>query len=250
MNTMSARITYLAIALLTILLTSCSEVELPEDYFESPIPDAQQTQSESLIFKDFRDYRYCELLFTFENGSDLTTEVYVTMGVNDCPTEEWLAINAEELRESFGAVGVKANGPRYWIVNKMQNGEGDIGYEKVGTFGDLQMKLAAQIEGPLEEAESYAEHIIKRWTTFRFKKNNRIYKLINPEGEVYVMQSYTTLVDPNLTIDDLENLGQVLDLPDGWRFESEVLEEELELTSLGDAVVIQDELENSYQKIP
>ena len=63
------------------------------------------------------------------------------------------------------------------------------------------------------------------------------------------MQSYTTMVDPSLTIDKLENLGEVLDLPEGWSFESEVLEEDLELTSFGDAMVIQDELENSYQKM-
>lgn len=253
MNNMISRISFMTIAVLSIILTSCSkvELELPEDYFESPIPNDKQTQSESLLFTDFRDYRYCELLFTFENGSDTTTEVYVTMGVNECPTEDWLAINAEELRDTFGAIGVKANGPRFWIVNKMKNGDEDIGYEKIGTFGNIQMKLAAQIDGSLEESEvkSYTEHLIKRWTTFKFKKNNRIYQLINPAGEIYVMQSYTTMVKSDQTIDDLENLDQVLDLPNGWRFESEVLEEDLELTSYGDALVIQDELENSYQKM-
>ncbi|MEL6675151.1 MAG: hypothetical protein AAFR61_23280 [Bacteroidota bacterium] len=237
------------IAALAILSTACSKVELPDDYFESPIPNDTQTQSESLLFKDFRDYRYCELLFTFENGGDLVTEVYATIGFNLCPSEDWLAINAEELKNMYGALDIKANGPRYWLVNKIKRGEGDAGYEKIGTFGDIQMKLSAQIDGPLEDAASYTEHIIKRWTIFKFKKNNRIYKLINPAGEVYVMQSYTSMIKPDLTIDDLENLGQELDLPDGWKFESEVLEKELELTSFGDAVVIQDEFENSYQKM-
>ncbi|MEO1449126.1 MAG: hypothetical protein AAFV07_06330 [Bacteroidota bacterium] len=246
---MISRVSLMPITALAIILTSCSQVELPDNYFESPIPNDRQTQSESLVFKDFRDYRYCELLFSFENGADTTTEVYVTMGLNDCPTEDWLDINAAELMDTFGATGIKANGPRYWIVNKMRNGEGDVGYDKVGTFGNIQMSLAAQIDGPIEEEKSYSEHIIKRWTTFKFKKNNRIYKLINPDGDVFVMQSYTTMVKGDLTIDALENLGQVLDVPDGWRFESEVLEEELELTSLGDAIVIQDELENSYQKM-
>lgn len=247
---MISRIFFTTIAAVAIILTSCSKVEvLPEGYFESPIPNDKQTQSESLIFTDFRDYRYCELLFTFEHDTKTTTEVYATIGFNDCPTEDWLAINAEELMDTYGAVDVKANGPRFWLLNKIKRGEGDVGYEKVATFGNIQMNLAAQIDGPLEEAESYKEHTIKRWTIFKFKKNNRIYKLINPAGEVYVMQSYTTMVKSDLTIDDLETLDQVLDVPDGWRFESEVLEEELELTSDGDAVVIQDELENSYQKI-
>ncbi|MEM6345648.1 MAG: hypothetical protein AAF927_17280 [Bacteroidota bacterium] len=229
-------------------MTSCSQVELPDNYFESPIPNDKQTQSESLIFKDFRDYRYCELLFSFADGTDTITEVYATMGVNECPSEEWMSINAENLRDTFGATTVKANGPRFWLVNKMRSGEGAVGYDKIATFGDLQMSLSAQIDKAVEET-TYEEHIIKRWTTFKFEKNNRIYKLINPAGEAYIMQSYTTMVNPDLSIDNLENLAQVLDLPDGWRFESEVLEEDIEVTALGDAMVIQDELENSYQKM-
>lgn len=246
---MISRISFMAIAALTIMMMSCGKLELPEDYFESPIPNDKQTQSESLIFKDLRDYRYCELLFSFPDGADTITEVYVTMQINDCPTEEWMAINAEELKDTFGAVGVKANGPRYWIVNKMQNGDGDVGYDKIGTFGDLQMSLAAQVDGALGEEEPYVANIIKRWTTFKFEKGNQIYKLIDPAGEVFVMQSYTSMVKSDLSIDNLENLDQILDLPDGWRFESEVLEEDLELTSVGDAMVVQDELENSYQKM-
>ncbi|MEL7342897.1 MAG: hypothetical protein AAGM67_20605 [Bacteroidota bacterium] len=234
---------------LAILMTSCGQVELPEGYFESPIPNDKQTQSESLIFKDLRDYRYCELLFTFPNGADTITEVYATMQVNKCPSEEWMAINAEELKDTFGAIGVKANGPRYWVVNKMRSGEEQAAYDKIGTFGDLQMSLSAQIDAGLGEEQPYVDNIIKRWTTFTFEKGNQIYKLINPAGEVYVMQSYTSMVKADLSIDELENLDQILDLPDGWRFESEVLEEDLALTAAGEAMVVQDELENSYQKM-
>ncbi|MEO0899241.1 MAG: hypothetical protein AAFY71_22710 [Bacteroidota bacterium] len=247
MNNIISRTAVILTSVLILALAGCSKVELPEDYFESPIPHEEKTQNESLL-RDFRDYRYCELLFSFENGNDTTTEVYVTMGFNDCPTEDWLAINVQDLKDTYGAIDIKANGPRFWIVNKMKNGNEDIGYDKISTFGNLQMNLAAQINGPFEEEQSYEEHIIKRWTTFRFKKNNRIYKLINPSGEEFIMQSYTTMVKADLTIDDLENLGQILNLPDGWKFESEVLEKELEITSLGDAVVIQDEFENTYQR--
>lgn len=247
---MISRISLITIAALAMLFMSCSKVEvLPEGYFESPIPNDPQNQSQNLLFTDFRDFRYCELLFTFENGVDMTTEVYATIGYNECPNEDWLDINIEELMNEFGATGIKANGPRFWIVNKIKSGDEDIGYDKVGTFGNIQMGLAAQIDGPIEEHLSYTEHIIKRWTIFKFKKKNRIYKLINPAGEVYVMQSYTTMVKTDLTIDKLENLDQILDLPDGWKFETEVLEKDLEITSSGDAVVIQDEFENSYQKM-
>jgi hypothetical protein len=38
-------------------------------------------------------------------------------------------------------------------------------------------------------------------------KQEMVYELINPEGDVYRMQSYAQDVDPTLTIDDLETLG-------------------------------------------
>jgi hypothetical protein len=63
------------------------------------------------------------------------------------------------------------------------------------------------------------------------------------------MQSYTTMTNPALKIEDLENLENQLTLPTGWSFESETLEQKLELVSNGDAIVVQDDLGNTYQKI-
>ncbi|MNC83763.1 hypothetical protein D3C75_1379060 [compost metagenome] len=63
------------------------------------------------------------------------------------------------------------------------------------------------------------------------------------------MQSYSQNIDKNLKIDDLENLGDVLELPEGWKYEAKILEEESKLESNGAAIVINDNLQNAYQKI-
>ena len=55
--------------------------------------------------------------------------------------------------------------------------------------------------------------------------------------------------DAELTIADLETLGERLTLPDGWRYETRVLTEDSELKADGLAYVINDDLGNSYQKI-
>ena len=68
------------------------------------------------------------------------------------------------------------------------------------------------------------------------------------QGEEYIMQSYSRKIDNDQTIDDLSSLGSILNLPTDWSFETEVLQEELRLNSNGEAIVIQDELGNSYQK--
>ena len=56
-------------------------------------------------------------------------------------------------------------------------------------------------------------------------------------------------LDPNLTIDDLETLGDKLDLPAGWTYPARVLDEDSKLTADGKAYIINDELLNTYQKM-
>jgi len=76
-----------------------------------------------------------------------------------------------------------------------------------------------------------------------------VYELTNDKGDVYRMQSYSQIADPNLTIEGLELLGERLDLPKGWSFAARVLEEDSYLISDGATTIITDELYNTYQKI-
>jgi hypothetical protein len=61
------------------------------------------------------------------------------------------------------------------------------------------------------------------------------------------MQSYAEIVDPGLRMADLANLGSRLKLPRGWTFRTRVLSNPLTVTATGEARVVQDELENTYQ---
>jgi len=63
------------------------------------------------------------------------------------------------------------------------------------------------------------------------------------------MQSYSQIVDPNLTIDSLERLDEQLELPEGWRYEARRLTNDSVLKADGLAYVINDNLLNSYQKV-
>ncbi|MEM6318773.1 MAG: haloalkane dehalogenase [Bacteroidota bacterium] len=221
----------------------------PCENFDSPIPNEPRTQT-LIPPSDFRNFQYCEVIPTFACGDQLVTEVYASIGHNDCPDVDWFALNSEELKNQFGMLAVRMNGPRHWLTNKLQGGttnEGSV-VNKTTTFGNLQMTLRAQIQGAIQE-EIYTENEVRRNTIYTFSTGNEVYKLINPSGEIYIMQSYSRKIDQEQTIDDLATLGFRLNLPAGWTFETEVLEEDLILVAEGIAIVLTDDLDNAYQKI-
>ncbi len=217
--------------------------------FSSPIENETRTQ-QFVPPSDLRNFRYGEVLPEFECGNGSVTEVYVTTGFNDCPEDQWYALNADDLANELGALKVTLNGPRHWLMNQIQGNanDGGSGFSKIATFGTLQMQLAAQIDGSGDE-EAYTVNQVQRSTTFTFQAGNEIYKLTDPSGDEFIMQSYSRKINANLTIDDLADLGSNLNLPDGWSFETEVLSTTLQVVADGIAYVVQDDLENSYQKI-
>jgi len=63
------------------------------------------------------------------------------------------------------------------------------------------------------------------------------------------MQSYSQIVDPALTMNQLATLGSRLDLPSGWSYIVETPTTEIVLKSGGTAYVTQDSLQNTYQRM-
>ncbi|MEM9717997.1 MAG: haloalkane dehalogenase [Bacteroidota bacterium] len=217
--------------------------------FDSPIPNEGRMQV-LMPPSDIRDFQYCEVLPVFECGSNVITEVYASFSHNDCPDADWFALNEEELKDEFNMVDVRLNGPRHWVINKVEGGttDGSSGFDKVFSFGNIEMGLSAQIQGRSAE-DFYQDSEVQRTTVYTFSAGNEIYKLVNPQGEEYIMQSYSRKVERDQSIDDLASLGSRLNLPSGWSFRVEVLEEDFLLVTEGLAFVIQDDLENAYQKI-
>ena len=70
--------------------------------------------------------------------------------------------------------------------------------------------------------------LIRRNTIWTFKAGKSVYLLREPGGAVWVLQEYTKAVDPSLTPDNLNELGGKLkNLPEGWTFETKVLDKDL-----------------------
>ena len=76
-----------------------------------------------------------------------------------------------------------------------------------------------------------------------------MFLLVRPDGVRYAMQSYAQMVDKSLSYDNLPGLGSRLKLPAGWRYEVMKPDSDLLLGATGKAIVVQDDLDNTYQKL-
>lgn len=193
-----------------------------------------------------RDSRYCEILYS---KSRLTLAVYNTIGLNDCPEASWKKITVDCVKGETGASFVKLNGPRYWMIDGMTNSQLVNPEQKV--ICDLAMReagvLKLELSDVLTSSKPYTQHQVDRETTWLYKSGKPVYELIDPKGQVFVMQSYSIEKKPQ-TAATLEKLGTELQLPQGWQFRTGVLKQDAELKAINNkATVIQDDFLNTYQ---
>ena len=200
---------------------------------------ASQTQS-------LRGSRHCEVILS---KSKLNFSVYNTIGLNDCPAIQWKKITVAQIKQKSKSFFVYLNGPRYWVIDGFENTQ--LTHPEKKLFGDLQMReegvLHLSLLDIIRRSVSYCNHQVERKTTWIYKAGHPVYELINPAGQVYVMQSYSIEKSP-LTASTLAGLSAILKLPKGWHFRTGVLTKDAYLTAVDNkAVVVMDDLLNTYQ---
>ncbi len=205
------------------------------------------SSSATRLISDMRGVRYGEVLAAFVRETGLEAEVYGTQMLNDCPDELWQTLDAPTIAAEMGAVMVKLNGPRYWMLDGL--GQKVAVVEPVfRDFNGLTMRRIATVDlGTEPSTQPYVERYVNRGAVFFFDAGSVVHELVNPDGLAYVMQAYCIGVDATLNQDNLADLAGRLALPEGWSFRTRVLDEELVVdTTATIATVLQDELENTY----
>lgn len=193
-----------------------------------------------------RGLRYCEIILA---KTRLNFTVFSTMSLNDCPEEAWNKLTVKSIKQKTGSFFVYLNGPRYWaidghentsLLNKKQYSLDGINMLEVGS---VHLKFSDIISG----SSPYHEHQVNGPLTLIYKAEQPVYELINPKGNVFVMESYH--IEKNaLTLKRLSQLGTELKLPKGWRFRTGQLKTQMALkTHDNKTIVIQDNLLNTYQ---
>ena len=199
------------------------------------------------LINDMRGVRYGEVLAVFLRDTGLEADVYGTQMLNNCPQELWETLDADAIAKDMGAVFVKLNGPRYWLLDGLGSKVAVVD-PVFKDFNGIQMRRIATIPlGADFAAGPYAVRNVNRGAVFFWDAGKTVYELVDPDGRSFVMQARCIGVDSGMTEESLVTLGDRLALPEGWTYRARVLESELVIdTSATLATVVQDEFENTY----
>lgn len=199
--------------------------------------------------QDMRGYPFGEVgLITGTSPDNAVANIWNTTGACDPAPGQFDALDADTIARENGAARAWIGPERHWMFDRLDVPEagddkafGGITGTWVGVVGAATLLQAAD-EG------SYDPRYIYSRNTFTFNSGSEVYLLDAPDGEVFVMQSCTRHRDPALSEGELAHLYRRLDLPGGWGFRAEMLDQDLDVSANPDnlAHVLQDNLDNAY----
>lgn len=195
---------------------------------------------------NLRGQRYCEIIV----AKSLTNySVYNTWGLNDCPAALWNQVNVAQVKQETGSSFVHLNGPRHWVIDGFKKTA--LINPSIKTLAGLTLREAGilhlSVFDLLKPNTPYQDRNVNRQTTWIYQSGRPVYELINPKGQVFVMQSFSVQQHPQ-TEQSLSQLGSVLTLPAGWKFKTGILKQPEMLEAINNrAVVAQDNYLNTYQ---
>jgi hypothetical protein len=205
-----------------------------------------------LYIANARAYPQGELFIMEGEPGNLTALVYNTTGLNDCPPEQFDAIDTESLRRETNSAMVWKNPRRFWMMDHLTFALAGEPAE----FQGLEFNCVAKMHMPADfdpakgqSGVTYQPMQIARNTKYEFEEGKPVFLLHSPDGVTFVMQTYTNHIDPELRKTDLPDLRQRLKLPDGWEFKAKTLDRTLVLDTKGLAHIVPDDLENMYQGV-
>ena len=189
--------------------------------------------------------RYGEVLLVRMNENGPEATVYNSFPLNDCPAELWNRLDAAAIAKDNGAVAALLNGPRYWLMSGITKKAGSP--QPTATFGGIEMIEQATVQLSSNNPSPYTVNTVDRKAVFTFDAGRPVFELIDADGKRWVMQTWSQVVDKELTLEDLPGLASRLTLPEGWSYETRTLTSPLVVdTTNREAHVLQDELTNSY----
>lgn len=240
--------------LVGLALSACSSDQLAVPSTATPADTTTTVASTTsttttVLAESMRGKRYCEVLLVRPGAAGAEAEVYSTWTLNDCPAEQWAAIDMAAVGAEQAVPLALANGPRHWSMDSIT--KTPMSERVTAEFGGIEMlRLATVTLGPLAElGKPYLPRPVDRQTVFTYAAGSTVHELTTPDGTVYVMQSWSQQIDPTLDEATLVDLASRLTLPAGWTYSTRALTTELRVeTTDRPAMVLQDDLRNSYSQ--
>jgi hypothetical protein len=224
--------------------------------FFSQLPD-DCAEAENRKYDNLRGYRYEEIdLFAKDALKKVPyVSMYNTTGLNggedshdSAPKSLSDQLDPKKIAKRFQAISVAISPPRYWTVDWLIDRVGIV-----RNFDGLDAAWMGNSQAPAAElsakptSEAYRARLVASSLILGFKKGSEVYLLDDPKDRTWVMISFSTKDVPDMTIDKLESLGDLIKPPQGWRFRTAILNKDMILESKGGfAGFTQDDKGNVY----
>jgi len=208
----------------------------------------------SLHLRDLRGKPHAEVVIIKRDteGPGAVGICYNTLSLPDwLSDEQFRALNPDALKAEFGGDGIWLNGPRRAQMDEASAEVLDGG--QVTSVGGIPMQIVAKVRITdvrmfAGTRPAYTPVEVERSTTWVFHSGQPVHELIAPDGNIYAMQSASLIKDPALA-EQLPNLGERLQMPDGWTYRVRTPDQDLVVRARdGVAHVVLDEFENNYQR--
>lgn len=200
--------------------------------------------------QNMRGYRFCEVgLITGTSQDNAIANIWNTTGACDPTPEQFDAFDADTIARENGAARAWLGPVRRWMFDRLDVWEAGDDRSFGGITGTWMGVVDAPTMTQAAGQASYCPGYVYRNYSFTFNQGSTVYLLDAPDGEVFVMQSFTRHWDPTLSEDNLAHLVSRLDLPGDWGFRAETLDWDLKVSANHDnlAHVLRDNLHNVYQ---
>lgn len=236
-----------ALFLSTLLLAGCAKPK--------PADDAELKPME---FDGLMGTRYTEFLIVWGSPlkKDFIAGVYNTVGLNhplgskdSTPQDKLDKVNLKEVEKEMNALSHVLNGPRLWTIDHLGV---NAGTKRNFQGLEAHWVMWFPIPDEIREGKDLSYYVMDalRDTAMTIWKGSRVYILDDPEGNSFVMKSASLIKDPDQKFEDLKDLGSRLKLPEGWKFRTKVLEQELVFkTKDGKSFIVQDDIGNTYDRV-
>jgi hypothetical protein len=185
------------------------------------------------------EYQYCELVFDY---GDVGNDIYSTSPLAEADLDWWNNLDTEALAKEFGAKRVYKNGPQWWSMDEV----GQMMSETV-MVASVGMGFGANLPPGITSIPKYAVFNPAKFQNLVWKAGKPTYRLVDPEGHVYVVQGH------KIPVESMATLGEKFEeLPEGWKYVVEVPTEDLvmNLTPAKPIPSVLDEFDQIYIRIP
>lgn len=201
------------------------------------------------IFLAHRDAKTGELVAECYNS--LFTPSGIPASKDTAPQELVQGLDFEKMKQEFGVLGASLNGPKLWLPDWTEIGVGvERDFNGVKASWVARLNMGDNAKG-VSETTPYKPTTIARKSGLGWNKGSTVMILDDADGNAWVMKGFQLGLTPKSTYEEFMAAGgsQFKQLPPGWKFRVQTLEQDLiEVPEGGVATIMADEFFNVYDK--